>query len=313
MPAVRFALALPPTQVAWADYLAAAQAADALAFETFWGFDHLMPIYGDMDGPNFECYTTMAAIAATTKRIRIGALVSGVAYRNPAMQIKEATQIDVISGGRFDFGIGAGWAEREFKAFDLPFREPKERIGMLRETLDVAKLLWSGDPHKKVSYEGKYVNVTDCFLNPQPVQTPPPILIGGGGEQLTLRVVARHADIWHGGGDAATLTRKIGLIDEYARGYGRDPETIAKSTSVSIWVGGEIPDAAVAEITTLSGRPAEQVKQGIVQGDPAAIEAKLRELIALGITYFIVSGGSHALTENWRRISEEIIPRFANG
>lgn len=314
MQPIRFALALPPSQLAWAEYLAAAQAADTLAFETFWGFDHLMPIFGDMDGPNFECYTTMAALAAATKRIRLGALVSGVAYRNPALQIKEATQVDVISGGRFDFGIGAGWAEREFKAFDLPFHEPKARIGMLRETLDVAKLLWSGDPHKKVSYEGKYVTVTDCFLNPQPVQRPrPPILIGGGGEQLTLRVVARHADIWHGGGDAATITRKVGLIDDYARGYGRDPQEIAKSTSVSIWVGGEIPDSAVAEITRLNGRSAEQIKQGMLQGDPATIEAKLRELHELGISYFIVSGGSPTLTDNWRRISEEIIPRFANG
>ncbi len=314
MPAIRFALALPPTQVAWADYLAAAQAADALAFETFWGFDHLMPIFGDMEGPNFECYTTMAALAAATKRIRIGALVTGVAYRNPAMQIKEATQIDVISGGRFDFGIGAGWAEREFKAFDLPFREPKARIGMLRETLDVAKLLWSGDPRKKVSFEGAYVRVTDCFLNPQPVQRPhPPILIGGGGEQLMLRVVARHADIWHGFGDPATLARKIALIDDYARGYGRDPQTIAKYTNVGIWVGGSIPDAAVAEIARLSGRPADQIRQGMIQGDPAAIEARLRDLIALGITYFVVSGGSPALTENWRRVSEEILPRFAEG
>ena len=176
MPPIRFALALPPTQLEWADYLAAVQAADTMAFETFWTFDHLMPIFGDMDGPNFECYTTMAALAAATKRIRLGALVSGVAYRNPALQIKEATQVDVVSGGRFDFGIGAGWAEREFKAFNIPFPEPKVRIGTLRETLDVAKLLWSGDARKKVSYAGKYVQVADIFLNPQPVQRPhPPI------------------------------------------------------------------------------------------------------------------------------------------
>ncbi len=314
MPAIRFTLALPPSHIGWPDYLAAVQAADALAFETFWTFDHLMPIFGDMDGSNFECYTTLAALAAATTRIRLGALVSGVTYRNPGIQLKEATQIDVISGGRFDFGIGAGWAEREFRAFDIPFGAPKDRIGMLRETLDVAKLLWSGDPRKKVSYAGKYVTVTDAFLNPQPVQRPhPPILIGGGGEQLTLRVVARHADIWHGGGDHETLRRKIGLIDEYARGYGRDPGAITKSTSVSIWVGGEIPDAAVAEIARLRGQTAEQVRGGILQGDPEQIEAKLRGLVELGITYFMVSGGSPGLTDNWRRISEEIIPRFANG
>ena len=256
----------------------------------------------------------MAALAAATKRIRVGALVSGVAYRNPALQIKEATQVDVISGGRFDFGIGAGWAEREFKAFNIPFPEPKVRIRMLRETLDVAKLLWSGDPRKKVSYEGKYVKVTDIFLNPQPVQRPhPPILIGGGGEQLTLRVVARHADIWHGFGDAETIRRKIGLIDGYARDYGRDPATIAKSTSVSIWVGDRIPDEAVGEHRAAARPPGRADPRRDDPGRPGAIEARLRDLIALGVTYFIVSAGSPALAENWRRVSEEIIPRFANG
>jgi alkanesulfonate monooxygenase SsuD/methylene tetrahydromethanopterin reductase-like flavin-dependent oxidoreductase (luciferase family) len=312
MPPIRFALALAPTHLEWEPYLAAVQAADTMRYETFWGYDHLMPIFGDMEDANFECYTTMAALAAATRRIRVGALVSGVTYRNPAFQIKEATQVDVISGGRFDFGIGAGWAEREFKAFNIPFPEPKVRIRILRETLDVAKLMWSGDPRKKVSYEGQYVKVTDVFLNPQPVQRPhPPILIGGGGEQLTLRVVARHADIWHGGGDADTLRRKIGLIDEYARGYGRDPDSIAKSTSVSIWVGDRVPDEVIERLAKTTGRPAEQIRQGMIQGDPGAIEARLRELAALGISYFIVSGGSPALVENWRRISDQVIPRFA--
>jgi alkanesulfonate monooxygenase SsuD/methylene tetrahydromethanopterin reductase-like flavin-dependent oxidoreductase (luciferase family) len=314
MPPIRFAIALAPSQLEWAEYLAAAQAADTMRFETFWGYDHMMPIFGDMSGPNFECYTTMAGIAAATKRIRVGALVSGVAYRNPALQIKEATQVDVISGGRFDFGIGAGWAEREFKAFDIPFHTPKERIGMLRETLDVAKLLWSGDPRKTVSYEGKYVKVTDIFLNPQPVQRPrPPILIGGGGEQLTLRVVARHADIWHAFGDHESLRRKIGLIDEYARGYGRDPQEITKSTNASVWVGDRVPDEALAKISSLNGRPVDQLRQTFIQGSPDAIEAKLRELIALGITYINFTGGHPSLVDNWQRISDEIIPRFANG
>jgi alkanesulfonate monooxygenase SsuD/methylene tetrahydromethanopterin reductase-like flavin-dependent oxidoreductase (luciferase family) len=314
MPPVRFAIALAPSQLEWGEYLAAAQAADTMRFETFWGYDHMMPIFGDMSGPNFECYTTMAGIAAATKRIGVGALVSGVAYRNPALQIKEATQVDVISGGRFDFGIGAGWAEREFKAFNIPFNTPRERIGMLRETLDVAKLMWSGDPRKKVSYEGKYVKVTDIFLNPQPVQRPhPPILIGGGGEQLTLRVVARHADIWHAFGDHDSLRRKIGLLDEYARGYGRDPREITRSTNASVWVGERIPDEALAKISSLNGRPVDQLRQTFIQGSPDAIEAKLRELLALGITYINFTGGHPALVDNWQRISDEIIPRFANG
>jgi alkanesulfonate monooxygenase SsuD/methylene tetrahydromethanopterin reductase-like flavin-dependent oxidoreductase (luciferase family) len=303
-PRIRFSVALSNQNIEWSNYLAAVQAADEMAFETFWTFDHLMPIGGNMDGPCHECYTTMAAFAAATRRIRIGALVSGVAYRNPALTIKMATQIDVISNGRFDFGIGAGWAEREFKAFNIPFATPKERIGMLRETVELAKQLWTGDPGKKVTYEGKHVQAHDLFLNPQPVQRPrPPILIGGGGEQLTLRVVARHADIWHGFGDLATLKRKIGLIHEYARGYGRDPSEITISTNVPIWVGEPPAGAATPQ---RAGMP----PPNILSGDPAAIEARLREYVDAGVTYFILGSPGGYNLDNWRRVSDQIIPRL---
>jgi alkanesulfonate monooxygenase SsuD/methylene tetrahydromethanopterin reductase-like flavin-dependent oxidoreductase (luciferase family) len=313
MTAVQFDLKLPNHNVSWPDYLETAQAADELKFGTFWGFDHLYPIGGDLEGPEHECYTTMAALAAATKRVRIGALVSGVMYRNPALQIKMATEIDVISNGRFDFGIGAAWAEREFKAFNIPFPEPKVRIGTLRETLDLAKLAWSGDPRKKVTFNGKYVQATDLFINPQPVQLPhPPIVIGGSGEQLTLRVVARHADVWHGFGDNETLTHKIALIDGYAKDYGRTGKDIVKATDAWIWVG-DLPEWAVERVSRQNVRPEAQIRAMMLSGTPEQIEAKLREKMAVGIGRFVVQAGTVGLTENWRRISEEIIPRFANG
>lgn len=311
MPTVQFDLKLPPQNITWSDYRAAALIADGLAFGTFWTWDHLLPISGDMDAAEHECYTTLAALAEATKRIRIGAHVSGVMYRNPALQIKLATEIDVISNGRFDFGIGAAWAEREFRAFNIPFPPPKDRIGTLRETLDLAKQVWSGDPRKKVTYEGKYVTARDLFINPQPVQKPhPPIVIGGGGEQLTLRVVARHADVWHGFGDLATLKRKIDLIDGYARDYGRDGAEIVKSTDAPIWVG-ELDDVALARLTRATGRSADQLRGSVLHGDPATIVQKLQPYVDLGIRRFIVSAWSLDLADNWRRVSEEIIPRFA--
>jgi alkanesulfonate monooxygenase SsuD/methylene tetrahydromethanopterin reductase-like flavin-dependent oxidoreductase (luciferase family) len=310
LPSIQFDLKLPHQSVTWEEYRAAAQAADELAFGTFWGWDHLYPIFGDMEGPEHECYTMLAATAAVTKRIRIGAHVSGVMYRNPALQIKMATEIDVISGGRFDFGIGAAWAEREFRAFHLPFPEPKVRIGTLRETLDLAKLAWSGDPRKKVTYQGKYVQATDLFLNPQPIQRPhPPIVIGGGGEQLTLRVVARHADVWHGFGDPATLKRKIDLIHGYARDYGRDVAEIAMSANASIWVG-QLPDSAVQRMAQLSGRSPDQIRASFIQGNPATIRQGLQPFIDVGITRFILEASGPGFEDNWRRISEEVVPLF---
>ena len=313
MTAIQFDLKLPPQNVSWSDYLAVANAADKLAFGTFWTFDHLYPISGDLEAAEHECYTTMAALAAVTRRVRIGALVSGVIYRNPAMQIKLATQIDVISNGRFDFGIGAGWAEREFRSFNIPFPEAKDRIATLRETLDLAKLVWSGDPRKKVSYSGKHVQATDLFMNPQPIQLPhPPIVIGGAGEQLTLRVVARHADVWHGFGDIATLRRKIDLIGTYAPNYGRQGSDIVKSTDSQIWVG-DLTDATVGLISEVTRRPVDQVRAAVLSGSPAAIEEKLRPIVNAGITRFVVPAWGPQFADNWRRVSDEIIPRFANG
>ena len=313
MPAIQFDLKLPPQNVDWNDYVDVAVAADQLAFGTFWTFDHLYPIFGDLEASEHECYATMAALAAVTKRVRIGALVTGVIYRNPAMQIKLATQIDVISNGRFDFGIGAGWAEREFRSFNLPFPEAKDRIATLRETLDLAKLVWSGDPRKKVSYTGKFVQAIDLFMNPQPIQLPhPPIVIGGAGEQLTLRVVARHADVWHGFGDVATLKHKIELIDGYAPNYGRTGSDIVKSTDSQIWVG-DLNDAVVERIALATRRTAEQVRSTVNSGSPAEIEARLRPIIDAGVSRFVVPAWGPEFGDNWRRVSDEIIPRFAKG
>ena len=313
MAAIQFDLKLPPQNVGWNDYVGVAIAADKLAFGTFWTFDHLYPISGDLDAAEHECYTTMAALAAVTSRVRIGALVSGVIYRNPAMQIKLATQIDVISNGRFDFGIGAGWAEREFRSFNISVPEAKDRIATLRETLDLAKLVWSGDPLKKVSYSGKHVQATDLFMNPQPVQLPhPPIVIGGAGEQLTLRVVARHADVWHGFGDVATLKHKVELIDGYAPNYGRSGSDIVKSTDSQIWVG-ELTDSTVDRIARATKRTPEQVRSTVNAGSPSEIEAKLRSIVAAGISRFVVPAWGPDFADNWQKVSDEIIPRFANG
>ena len=306
---VRFSVAQSNQHIEWADYVAALKAADEMAFETFWSFDHLMPIGGDSDGSCHECYTTLAAHAALTKRIRIGALVTGAAYRNPALQIKMATQIDVISNGRLDFGIGAGWAEREYRAFNIPFHSPKERIGTLRETLVLAKRLWSGDPTKKVTYEGKYVQAHDLFLNPQPVQKPrPPILIGGGGRRV-LQLAGQAADIvginpsMRPGRPAGRalldltgerVAAKVAIAREAARAAGRDPDALRYQTSVlaltvtdaprhGSWVSSLAAD--VRDPAVLASSPA------VLRGSVAdCVDTLLRRREELGLDYFHFGG-----------------------
>lgn len=310
-PRARFGIGISPQHVDWPAYRDAARAIDQMGFDTFWTWDHLLPISGDPDGVDHECYTLMAALAEVTRRVRLGALVTGVMYRNPALQIKMATQLDVISGGRLTWGVGAAWAEREFTAYQIPFPEPKVRIRTLRETLDLAKLLWSGDPRKKVTYEGRHVVARDLFLNPQPLQRPhPPIMIGGSGEQLTLRVVARHAEIWHGHGDLDTLKRKIALIHQYAPDYGRRGEEIVKSTTRQIWVG-KVPDEVVARRAAALRTSPEAARGVFLAGDPSYIEDQLHRLIEAGVTYFIVNWVWVGEEKNWERISEQIIPRFS--
>jgi alkanesulfonate monooxygenase SsuD/methylene tetrahydromethanopterin reductase-like flavin-dependent oxidoreductase (luciferase family) len=302
---VRFGVCLSNQHTGWDDYLAAARVADELRFDALWMFDHLLPVSGDMDGSCFETYTTLAAVAAATKRIRLGAFVTGVSYRNPAMQIKLATQIDVISNGRLNWGVGAGWAEREFRAFDIPFGTPGERLARLRETLELAEQLWSGDPRTKVTYEGEHVRASDLFINPQPVQRPrPPIFVAGGGERVTLRIAARHADMWHGmHGDEDALRRKIALLDGYARECGRDPRDIVKIADLRIIVGGS---PAPREPLRLS-----YANPTVLSGHPEEIASRIREVVdGLGITYFIVMDPGRPDLENWRRISELVIPLF---
>jgi alkanesulfonate monooxygenase SsuD/methylene tetrahydromethanopterin reductase-like flavin-dependent oxidoreductase (luciferase family) len=283
---ITFDLALPAQHISWGDYLAAAVAADRLRFETFWTWDHLLPISGNLDGSEHPAYTTLAAFAQATKRIRLGPLVTGVAYRNPAVLLKLAT------------------------AINIPFPPARVRLGELRETLHLARLLWSGDPHRKVSYDGHYVQVHDLFLNPQPVQRPhPPILVGGGGEQVTLRIAAQYANLWHGFGDPATLRHKVEVLDSYAPQYGRAPSDIVKCTSLSLWVG-PLTDAVVSRLAQETDRSPDQVRQSTIAGEPAEIEQRLRPYIDAGITHFMVSAGAWSQIDNWQRVSDEVVPRF---
>ncbi len=209
-------------------------AADANpVFEHAWLFDHFAPIHSDVDGPCFEGWTLLAAYAAQTKRIRVGLMVTGNTYRHPAVLANTAATVDVISNGRLDFGIGAGWNEYEHASMGIPLYTPGERIRRLGEACEIAKRLFTQDT---TDFDGRYYQLKDARCEPKPIQKPyPPFVIGGSGEQLTLRIVARYADVWNfAGGTVETFKHKVSVLHDHCAQIGRDPGEIELSVQTVV-------------------------------------------------------------------------------
>ena len=232
---VRFGIATAPQQVTYRDVRRVWREADTVPeIEHAWLFDHLMPIAGDPNGPAFEGWTLLSALAAQTERLRLGLLVTSNRFRPPAMLAKIAATVDVVSGGRLEFGIGAGSrpghpvARREYEAHGLPFHDSAYAVGSLAEACTVIRRLWTED--KPFDFDGSYLHLTGAFCNPKPVQRPhPPILIGGRST-ATLRVVAEHADVWNfPGGDVDDAVRRGAVLDRCCAEIGRDPASITRS------------------------------------------------------------------------------------
>jgi F420-dependent oxidoreductase-like protein len=201
--------------------------ADEAGFDHVWDFDHLASIGdGGPDRPIFEGWTLQAAMAEATKRVRFGCLVTGNTYRHPVLLAKQAVTIDHLSGGRLEFGIGAAWAEIEHAMYGIEGLD--HRVGRLSESLQIIKSLWT---EERTNFEGRYYHVKDAIANPKPLQKPyPPIWIGAGGDS-TLRLVARHADVWNaaGGGDAAKMKELIAKLEDACGAVGRDFSEIRRS------------------------------------------------------------------------------------
>ncbi len=246
MAPLRFGIKTAPQHTTYEAMLAVWQAADANPlFEHAWLFDHFAPIQGDLDGPCLEGWTTLAALAAQTRRIRVGLMVTGNTYRHPAVLAHTAATVDVISGGRLDFGIGAGWNEYEHASMGIPLYKPGERIRRLGEACEIAKRLFT---QHLTDFDGRYYQLKDARCEPKPIQKPyPPFVIGGSGEQLTLRVVAQYADIWNfAGGTVDTFKNKVDILRQHCREVGRNPDEI--ELSIQTYVDPNNMAAAVETI-----------------------------------------------------------------
>lgn len=262
--------------------IAQARAAEAAGFSLVTVMDHLnqIPGVGPQDHPMLEGWTVLAALARETKRVTLGTLVSGVTYRNPALLAKTATTLDIVSGGRAMFGLGAAWYEAEHEAFGFAFPPIKERMDRLDEALTIVRGMFA---HERSSFEGRYYVSRDVINIPQPIQPGGPrILVGGGGEQRTLRIAARHADLTHwfaiGTDD---LLRKTRLLAQYCEEIDRDPTAIERTMGAPVIVG-----ATEAEAKAMWEWLPEDRRATVAYGGPDHAAEALQPYLEAGFTGF---------------------------
>ncbi len=284
--ALRFGAAFWVQRADWASLREAAVLAEASGFSSLWIDDHLLNDEGDPDEAKLEGWTTLAALAAVTERARLGLLVGANGLRNPGLVAKMAVTLDEISGGRAVLGLGAGWFEREYAAFGIPFgASAGERIDRLDESAGLLRRLFDGE---RVTHAGRFYAFDDAIVRPRPVQARLPILIGGSGRKRTLRVVARHADLWNGYGDPAELRDAQAALDAHCAEVGRDPASIARTATQNVVIRATAETAA-AEFRAISTAHAIQPGEETLDlsGPPETIAAGLRGWADAGISEVI--------------------------
>jgi len=276
---MRFAFKTAPQHTAWADMLSVWKEADQIElFESGWLFDHFYPIQGDSSGPCLEGWTLLAALAQATERLRLGVLVSGIHYRHPAVLANMAATLDIVSAGRLELGIGAGWNEQESGAYGMELGGPRERSDRFEEACQVLIGLLS---QESTDFDGKYYQLADARCEPKGPQTPhPPICIGGSGEKRTLRTVAKYAQHWNFvGGTPAEFAQKRDVLFAHCQDVGRDPAEITLSSHVRFH-----PDQGVGPLVeSVAGLAEEGLGLAIVYLPPPhspAVLAPLAEALA---------------------------------
>lgn len=292
----------------WDRAVEIAKLVERLGYDSVWVYDHVLNIPKPAQEAVFECWTTMAALSQLTSRIRLGQMVGCNSYRSPALLAKITSTLDVISGGRLDWGIGAGWYQREYQAYGYEFPAAKDRIRMLRETVEIVRSMWT---EPETTYEGRHYKVSRAQCDPKPLQSPhPPIWIGGGGEQLTLRVVARFADCANFGGNPEQWAHKRDVLRAHCADVGRDPDEIRLTWSPEIFICPTEAEVLVAGSRSLWGEGAESWRAGNLVGTPEQVAEKVRTYVDLGCSGFIPWCSDYPATQSLELFATEVMPAF---
>jgi len=279
-----------------------AQTADEVGFESAWLVDHFHTIPQPSQEVTFECWTTTAALARDTTRIRIGQMVTCNGYRHPSLLAKMASTVDVLSHGRLNFGIGAGWYEHEYRAYGYDYPNTPERLRLLREAVQVIRAMWT---QEAACFEGKYYQVRGAINQPKGVQKPHiPLLIGGDGEKVTLKLVAQYGDACNVGGDLETVKHKLAVLKEHCEAVGRDYNSIHRTVKRMCSIG-ETDEEARAKVSAALMRSPFAV--GALIGSPDTICSHLAELEAIGIHEVILGFPDALQLDSLRFFAREFI------
>jgi F420-dependent oxidoreductase-like protein len=295
-------------QQKWAKAVEIAQLAEQLGYDSLWVYDHFHNVPRPANETMFECWTTMAAVSQLTSTIKLGQMVGCAPYREPSLLAKITSNLDVMSGGRLIWGIGAGWYEHEFDGYGYPFPKPADRIRMMKETVEIVTRMWS---EPDVDYDGRHYTLKGAQCDPKPLQQPRPrVLIGGAGEQLTLRVVARLADASNFGGKPHEFAHKCEVLKGHCAAVGRDYDEIQKTWSPEIFIRETEAEVEAAGTQSLVGEPMEGWAAGNLVGTPEQVAEKIQAYIDMGCTGFYPWCTDYPDTTTLRLFAEQVIPEF---
>ncbi|GHO67615.1 LLM class F420-dependent oxidoreductase [Ktedonobacter sp. SOSP1-52] len=285
-----------------------AQEAEALGFDSIWLFDHFHTVPTPTQEPTFECWTSTAALARDTKRVRIGQMVSCNSYRNPALLAKMASTVDVLSHGRLDFGIGAGWYEHEYNAYGYPFPDGPTRLRQLRDAVRIIKSMWTDE---EAVFEGKFHQVRGAINQPKGAQKPHiPLLIGGGGEKVTLKLVAQYADACNIGHlDNEGLARKFAIIKDHCEEVGRDYNEIRRTVLFNCAIAETDEEALAKSEYYKRNIPSGRLREQALVGTPDAISKRLAEIEQAGAQELIIFLQDAAQLTSLRLFAQECLPK----
>jgi alkanesulfonate monooxygenase SsuD/methylene tetrahydromethanopterin reductase-like flavin-dependent oxidoreductase (luciferase family) len=296
----------------WPGLLEAGKRAERLGYDSLWTWDHLYPIVGSHEGPIFEGWLTLAAWAQATERIRIGLMVGANTFREPALTAKMATTLDHISGGRAILGIGGAWFETEHKAYGLEFGSgPPERLRWLREALPIMRGMLS---RERPTASGPRYATTAVRNDPPPIQDRLPLLIGGGGEQVTLKLVARYGDGNNVGGGFENVKRKEAILLQHCATVGRDPAEIERTVGIgALTIRDTRAEAQRVAAATFEGNGGARPGSTAQMGSPGEIAEALAPYLEIGYRHLIADFPAPHDEESMTRFATEVRPLLERG